>query len=129
MGISRRERNTKTPLAQPVTSLSYICIVNSGNVAPSVYLKAPLAAIAICWLLAGKYTYIKKALSPEETSARYTREMYDIADILKSQLLYPQFRDLILTKSIKAPEPTEIPAAIITGHSAPRCAARAYLPL
>jgi hypothetical protein len=52
MGTKSSESNAKTPLAHAVPSLLYICTVNSGNIAPNVYLKAPLAAITALGLLA-----------------------------------------------------------------------------
>ena len=38
--------NPKRLVAQPIPSLLYICIVNNGKTAPSVYLNMPLAAAA-----------------------------------------------------------------------------------
>ena len=36
----------RRPVAHSMVSFSYICTVNSGNAAPSVYLRSPFAAIA-----------------------------------------------------------------------------------
>lgn len=81
IGIRSKERMAKTLVAHDGPSCSYIRTVKRGNVAPRLYLRAPLAAIAalVSWQSSGNATsgcYVPDAT----TSAGYMCEIYVIAD-------------------------------------------------